>query len=184
MRACQREEAGHKRDRCDGLRLPSKSALELLRQKFHSLGLKGFLRGNNRNARDRCTSPTPQYAWPLLSERLGTEVWVKHENQTPTGSFQSPHRRRTRRRTHEARATNAWPDYRKADPEQCPRHRRRSRSRHAPLLHRHAQRCGRSGGSWTGCFSAGEGTTLRKARSRRRHRSQRRPRCLRTRPNG
>jgi threonine dehydratase len=33
--------------------------------------------------------PTPQYSWPLLCERLGTEVWVKHENQTPTGSFKA-----------------------------------------------------------------------------------------------
>ena len=31
--------------------------------------------------------PTPQYAWPLLARRLGTEVWVKHENHTPTGAF-------------------------------------------------------------------------------------------------
>jgi threonine dehydratase len=31
--------------------------------------------------------PTPQYAWPLLGERVGTEVWVKHENHTPTGAF-------------------------------------------------------------------------------------------------
>lgn len=31
--------------------------------------------------------PTPQYCWPLLSARLGTEVWVKHENHTPTGAF-------------------------------------------------------------------------------------------------
>ncbi len=31
--------------------------------------------------------PTPQYAWPLLAHRLGCEVWVKHENHTPTGSF-------------------------------------------------------------------------------------------------
>jgi len=33
--------------------------------------------------------PTPQYCWPLLCERLGTEVWVKHENQTPTGAFKA-----------------------------------------------------------------------------------------------
>ncbi len=33
--------------------------------------------------------PTPQYNWPLLSERLGAEVWVKHENHTPTGAFKS-----------------------------------------------------------------------------------------------
>jgi threonine dehydratase len=30
---------------------------------------------------------TPQYAWPLLAERLGCSVWVKHENHTPTGAF-------------------------------------------------------------------------------------------------
>ena len=30
---------------------------------------------------------TPQYRWPLLCERLGTEVWVKHENHTPIGAF-------------------------------------------------------------------------------------------------
>ena len=31
--------------------------------------------------------PTPQYAWPLLARRTGAEVWVKHENHTPTGAF-------------------------------------------------------------------------------------------------
>lgn len=31
--------------------------------------------------------PTPAYAWPLLSARLGAEVWVKHENHTPIGAF-------------------------------------------------------------------------------------------------
>ncbi len=31
--------------------------------------------------------PTPAYAWPLLAERLGTEVVVKHENHTPVGAF-------------------------------------------------------------------------------------------------
>lgn len=30
---------------------------------------------------------TPQYAWPLLARRLGTEVVVKHENHLPTGAF-------------------------------------------------------------------------------------------------
>ena len=30
---------------------------------------------------------TPQYRWALLSERLGTECWVKHENHTPVGAF-------------------------------------------------------------------------------------------------
>lgn len=31
--------------------------------------------------------PTPQFAWPLLRERLGMPVWVKHENHTPAGAF-------------------------------------------------------------------------------------------------
>ena len=31
--------------------------------------------------------PTAAYAWPLLSERLGADVVVKHENHTPTGAF-------------------------------------------------------------------------------------------------
>jgi len=31
--------------------------------------------------------PTPQYHWPLLSRRVGAEVWVKHENHTPVGAF-------------------------------------------------------------------------------------------------
>ncbi|WP_439821208.1 threonine dehydratase [Pseudomonas sp. HLG18] len=30
---------------------------------------------------------TAQYRWPLLTERLGCTVWVKHENHTPTGAF-------------------------------------------------------------------------------------------------
>jgi threonine dehydratase len=32
-------------------------------------------------------APTPQICWPLLSERVGAEVWVKHENHLPTGAF-------------------------------------------------------------------------------------------------
>jgi threonine dehydratase len=32
-------------------------------------------------------SPTPQQEWPLLNERLGTRVWVKHDNHTPVGAF-------------------------------------------------------------------------------------------------
>ncbi|MCH9000106.1 MAG: pyridoxal-phosphate dependent enzyme, partial [Proteobacteria bacterium] len=31
--------------------------------------------------------PTPEYCWPLICERAGTEVWVKHENHTPIGAF-------------------------------------------------------------------------------------------------
>jgi len=30
---------------------------------------------------------TPQHAWPLLAQRLGCQVWVKHENHAPTGAF-------------------------------------------------------------------------------------------------
>jgi threonine dehydratase len=30
---------------------------------------------------------TPRHKWPLLAERCGAEVWVKHENHTPTGAF-------------------------------------------------------------------------------------------------
>ncbi|MBM3599116.1 MAG: threonine dehydratase [Alphaproteobacteria bacterium] len=32
-------------------------------------------------------TPTAQICWPLLSERCGAEVWVKHENHTPIGAF-------------------------------------------------------------------------------------------------
>ena len=35
----------------------------------------------------RTMPPTPQYRWPLLEERAGCTVWVKHENHTPIGSF-------------------------------------------------------------------------------------------------
>src|SRR5262245_1150182 len=35
----------------------------------------------------RIVPPTPQYAWPLLAKRSGCEVWVKHENHTPTSAF-------------------------------------------------------------------------------------------------
>ena len=32
-------------------------------------------------------APTPALRWPLLSERLGAEAIVKHENHNPTGAF-------------------------------------------------------------------------------------------------
>ncbi|HYT76770.1 MAG TPA: threonine dehydratase, partial [Vicinamibacterales bacterium] len=32
-------------------------------------------------------APTPQQRWPLLDERVGAAVWVKHENQTLVGAF-------------------------------------------------------------------------------------------------
>lgn len=31
--------------------------------------------------------PTPQYSWPLLNQRVGTEAWIKHENHTSVGAF-------------------------------------------------------------------------------------------------
>ena len=31
--------------------------------------------------------PTLQHNWPLLAAEIGAEVWVKHENHTPTGAF-------------------------------------------------------------------------------------------------
>src|SRR6476620_2426613 len=31
--------------------------------------------------------PTPAHAWPLLAQRLGAHVVVKHENHTPIGAF-------------------------------------------------------------------------------------------------
>jgi threonine dehydratase len=36
---------------------------------------------------ERYMPATPQYSWPLINQRLGTEVWVKHENHTPVGAF-------------------------------------------------------------------------------------------------
>jgi threonine dehydratase len=35
----------------------------------------------------RAMTPTPQQRWPLLDERCGAAVWVKHENHTPVGAF-------------------------------------------------------------------------------------------------
>jgi threonine dehydratase len=33
--------------------------------------------------------PTPQLVWPLLSQRAGATVWVKHENHSPIGAFKA-----------------------------------------------------------------------------------------------
>lgn len=33
--------------------------------------------------------PTPQYQWPVLSDAVGCETWVKHENHGPTGAFKA-----------------------------------------------------------------------------------------------
>ena len=32
-------------------------------------------------------TPSPQISWPLLNQRAGCDVWVKHENHNPTGAF-------------------------------------------------------------------------------------------------
>ncbi|WP_348261234.1 threonine dehydratase [Telmatobacter sp. DSM 110680] len=43
-----------------------------------------------REAQDvlyRYMPPTPQYSWPLINQRSGAEVWIKHENHTPVGAF-------------------------------------------------------------------------------------------------
>ena len=54
----------------DGIALPSLSEITAAAELVHAV-----------------VPPTPQYAWPLLRERVGTEVWVKHENHTPAGAF-------------------------------------------------------------------------------------------------
>lgn len=36
---------------------------------------------------DAIVPPTPQFSWPLLNQRAGCELWVKHENHTAIGSF-------------------------------------------------------------------------------------------------
>jgi threonine dehydratase len=35
----------------------------------------------------RHLAPTPQVRWPQVCDRLGTNVWIKHENHTPVGAF-------------------------------------------------------------------------------------------------
>ena len=35
----------------------------------------------------RTLAPTPQYDWPLLRARTGSDLWVKHENHLPVGAF-------------------------------------------------------------------------------------------------
>lgn len=52
------------------MNLPSRAALEQATELVYSV-----------------MPPTPQFHWPLLSQRIGAEVWVKHENHTPLGAF-------------------------------------------------------------------------------------------------
>jgi len=33
--------------------------------------------------------PSPQLTWPMLSSRLGAQVWVKHENHSVIGAFKA-----------------------------------------------------------------------------------------------
>ena len=35
----------------------------------------------------RYLRPTPLYPYPMLSDLVGTEIWVKHENHQPVGAF-------------------------------------------------------------------------------------------------
>ncbi len=35
----------------------------------------------------RSMPPTPQYFWQPLADRLGVDLWIKHENHTPLGAF-------------------------------------------------------------------------------------------------
>ncbi|WP_108820196.1 threonine dehydratase [Pseudovibrio sp. Alg231-02] len=37
----------------------------------------------------RHMAPTALYSWPLLNDALGCEVFIKHENHAPTGSFKA-----------------------------------------------------------------------------------------------
>lgn len=49
-----------------------------------------FTRGELEDAAQlvhRIVPPTLSATWPLLSQATGAEVWVKHENHTPTGAF-------------------------------------------------------------------------------------------------
>ena len=36
---------------------------------------------------NRYVPPTPQFRWPMLGREAGCELWIKHENHTPTGAF-------------------------------------------------------------------------------------------------
>ena len=46
------------------------------------------LRAAHNVVRD-AVAETPSRSWPLLAERLGTSVVVKHENHVPTGAFKA-----------------------------------------------------------------------------------------------
>lgn len=35
----------------------------------------------------RSMPATPCYSWPILAQALGLDIWMKHENHTPTGAF-------------------------------------------------------------------------------------------------
>jgi threonine dehydratase len=58
--------------------------------------------------------PTPQILWPLLSQRAGAEVWVKHENHTLIGAFKrSACRRKEHRRSRgDKREGSSWSHFR------------------------------------------------------------------------
>ena len=55
---------------CRQMKSPTREALEQAAAVIHSV-----------------MQPTPQIHWPLLDGPIGAEVWIKHENHTPVGSF-------------------------------------------------------------------------------------------------
>ena len=100
----------------------------------------------------RFVPPTPQFAWPLLADAVGTDVWVKHENHTPDRRVQGPRRPRLRR-AHVRRARRIGRHQRDArQPRPEPRLRRpratesRSTSSCPPATaRRRTRRCARFG---------------------------------------
>ena len=101
--------------------------------------------------------PTPAHAWPLLAQRLGTDVVVKHENHTPIGAFKVRgglvYLDRLKRRAAEHRPASSPPRAAitgRASPSRpaataC---RRRSTCR-AAIRSRRTARCARSAPSWS-----------------------------------
>lgn len=61
-----------------------------IRRAGHILSVMTTSLAELRSAQELVASvvpPTPQYNWPLLDQRTGATVWVKHENHAPTGAF-------------------------------------------------------------------------------------------------
>jgi len=119
--------------------------------------------------------PTPAHLWPLLSERLGATVIVKHENHTPTGAFKVRGGLVYVDRLKRERPQHGWADLghnRKSRPE----HRFRGEPlRHAGDNLRAARQfgrrkiapCGHSGRTWSSTariFRSARGEAERRAK--------------------